>query len=71
MDQDTGRRVTYDEVLQNSIALFSAIKAYGIKKGDIIAIVSENKYDYYMPMIACVLAGAIVSFTNPAYTKGK
>lgn len=71
IDLSTDKKITFGDILKNCIQLADALKKFGIKKGDTILIISENNLQYYAPVIAGLLIGAIVNPINPAYKPSK
>jgi acyl-CoA synthetase (AMP-forming)/AMP-acid ligase II len=67
-DALTERTYTYAEVKQESYLLATALSKRGIKKGDVIAIYSNNVIEYPLVMYACSILGCILSTINPSYT---
>jgi long-chain acyl-CoA synthetase len=63
-----GREVSYGEIEDHSNALAAALIAYGIKKGDRIALLFLNCPQSFIAFFAAWKAGAIVVPLNPLYT---
>lgn len=63
--------MTYNEILQNSVQLADSLRKHGIKRRDVITIISENSLDCGIPILAGILVAAIVNPINPAYTSSK
>uniref|UniRef100_A0A182M8S1 Luciferin 4-monooxygenase n=1 Tax=Anopheles culicifacies TaxID=139723 RepID=A0A182M8S1_9DIPT len=68
VDGVTGREYTYAEVLKCSCLLAGYLKDHNIKRGDVVAIVAENRSEYPITIIALLLVGASVALFNPSYT---
>ncbi|XP_073957644.1 luciferin 4-monooxygenase-like isoform X2 [Choristoneura fumiferana] len=49
----------------------ASLAELGVKKGDIIAIVSENRSEVVIVSLAALCSGATITFINSAYTKGE
>lgn len=43
----------------------------GIRKGDTIGLISENRFEYWGVVIGAACAGAVVSPISVGYVKGK
>ncbi len=56
--------ISSDEVLQSVRALRQALKSLGVKRGDRIAILSENRYEWALSDLAAVFCGCV---TVPVY----
>ncbi|XP_022902599.1 luciferin 4-monooxygenase-like [Onthophagus taurus] len=67
VDAFSGDTLTYGELLNESIQVAIALKNHGIKKGDKIAIASENTIRYCVPLIASLYIGSILCPSNPMY----
>jgi long-chain acyl-CoA synthetase len=57
-DQDW-KRVTYQELLGNTRGIASYLIGKGIKKGDKVAIISENRFEWCATYLAISLSGAV------------
>ncbi|MGQ9569453.1 MAG: AMP-binding protein [Thermodesulfovibrionales bacterium] len=55
----TWKKITYEELLRNSKAIASYLLKMGIKKGDRIAIISENRPEWCLSYIGISLLGGI------------
>ncbi|KAL6423059.1 hypothetical protein ACFW04_010502 [Cataglyphis niger] len=69
IDGHNGNRLTGKELLERSVKFANFLQKYGIKIGDRISIVSENRIDYLIPVCATFYIGAILAPYNPAYTE--
>ncbi|RZC39587.1 4-coumarate--CoA ligase 1-like [Asbolus verrucosus] len=67
-DTTTGEEVTYGKLLKLSIKLAVELTKLGVKKGDVITIVSQNHWKYLLTIIAAFYVGAKVSLLNHDYT---
>jgi 4-coumarate--CoA ligase len=50
--------------------MVSQLKEAGIKKGDVISILSQNQWKYQLTIISGFYIGAKVNLLNPDYTPG-
>jgi long-chain acyl-CoA synthetase len=53
------KRVTYQELLENTRGIASYLIGKGIKKGDKVAIISENRFEWCATYLAISLSGAV------------
>ncbi|KAL1759440.1 hypothetical protein FB107DRAFT_205000 [Schizophyllum commune] len=59
------QRVTYEETHMQAVRLATALKrAYGVSKGDRVAIVSRNCIEYMNAFWACHMLGAVAVLVN-------
>ncbi|XP_054010236.1 luciferin 4-monooxygenase-like [Hylaeus anthracinus] len=65
----TGKKQTFKEILDISRKLAIAIDKEGLKKGDHIAICSENNTEFCIPVCAALYLGVTVCPLNPLYTE--
>uniref|UniRef100_A0A1Y9IVT1 Luciferin 4-monooxygenase n=1 Tax=Anopheles minimus TaxID=112268 RepID=A0A1Y9IVT1_9DIPT len=68
VDGVTGKEYSYAEVLKCVCQLAGYLKDHNIKRGDVVAIVAENRSEYPITIIALLVAGATVALFNPSYT---
>lgn len=61
---DGARQITYAELDERSRRLAGALVASGVKRGDRIAILSENRREYLEVFLAAARIGAIVACQN-------
>ncbi|XP_050358860.1 uncharacterized protein LOC126779078 [Nymphalis io] len=64
----TGEEQTYHELQQEAINLAISLTHLGVKKGDVIAISSENRREFWSTLIGISCTGAIATTINVAYT---
>ncbi|MDF1601606.1 AMP-binding protein [Mesorhizobium sp. YIM 152430] len=62
--QEGGRTVTYRDLDQRSTRLANHLAGFGVKRGDRIAIISENRCEYIETFIACAKLGVIAASQN-------
>lgn len=67
---DTGDKITYAKLLQEIVNIGSGLKRIGVKSGDVVALCSENRYEYLASAIGVVCCGATVTPVNVQYTTG-
>lgn len=71
IEQSSGRTISYGEALQQSLKLANSLQRFGITSNDVIAIISDNNIDYYLPVFAGLMIGAPINPLNPTYTPSK
>ncbi|XP_068618880.1 luciferin 4-monooxygenase [Battus philenor] len=68
---ETGESVSYKYILQNSVNLATALRALGLKKGDVVALSSENRFEFTVASLAVIFSGAMLSTLNVTYSPGE
>uniref|UniRef100_A0A182KEW5 Luciferin 4-monooxygenase n=1 Tax=Anopheles christyi TaxID=43041 RepID=A0A182KEW5_9DIPT len=68
VDGVTGREYSYNDVLQFALQLAAYLHDHSVQRGNVVAIVAENRYEYPVTIIALLLVGATVALFNPSYT---
>ncbi|XP_035774718.1 luciferin 4-monooxygenase-like [Anopheles albimanus] len=68
IDGVTGREHTYGELLERSLQLAAYLHDHGVGTGDVVAIVSENRVEYPITIVALFLIGSSAALFNPGYT---
>ncbi|XP_041969445.1 luciferin 4-monooxygenase isoform X2 [Aricia agestis] len=68
---ETGDSVTYHDILQKSVNVAAALQALGLKKGDVVALISENRFEFSVATLAVLFSGGILSTLNVTYTTGE
>lgn len=61
---ESGRRLTYGELGWRVVALAGWLERCGVKRGDRVAILSENRLEYLELFLAAAWTGAIVACQN-------
>ncbi|XP_063912263.1 uncharacterized protein LOC135129111 [Zophobas morio] len=64
-------QITYGKLLQLSVLLAKQLKNFGIKKNDVITIISHNHWKYLVTTLAGFYVGATVNPLNYDYTSGE
>lgn len=70
IDAETGEQVTYRTVLQNSVNLAVSLQKLGLKKGDLVALSSENRFEFTVASLAVLYCGGVLSTLNITYSPG-
>ncbi|XP_052737716.1 luciferin 4-monooxygenase-like [Bicyclus anynana] len=68
---ETGVQITFREMVQKIVNIASALTDLGVEIGDVVAIASENRLEYFVSSIAVYCCGGISTFFNNAYTKNE
>jgi long-chain acyl-CoA synthetase len=63
--------MTYGEMKGHVDALATALHNHGLRKGDVLALLLPNSFQYIMCYYACAKLGVIVSGVNPTYKPGE
>ena len=63
--------MSYDELGRHVNALAAALHNLGIRKGDVVALLLPNSFQYVISYFGCMKLGAIVSGINPTYKPGE
>lgn len=61
-------KLTFGEIYEKSVQCAISLKKIGVKKNDVVLIMSENLNNYIVAVSAVWYLGAIVNPINPAYT---
>lgn len=67
---DTGEKISYVDLAKKIVNVATALSKLGVRQGDVVAICSENRIEFYVAIIAVYYIGAVATFLNMAYTKG-
>ena len=65
---DSGRTVTYGELDEHSAALASALHGLGLRKGDVVAMLSDNAAECFEIYWACMRSGLYITPVNRSLT---
>jgi len=65
IDGATGRAISYHDLAADITSAASGLVRHGVRRGDVIALVSPNCPEFAIAFHAAVLAGAAVSPVNP------
>ncbi|XP_031357168.1 4-coumarate--CoA ligase 1-like isoform X1 [Photinus pyralis] len=67
----TGQRDTFGQLLDRCIRVTLAMRAMGLKPGDIVSLCTFNHLDSCVPQIASLFLGAVVSGVDPTLTSNE
>ncbi|XP_046974858.1 4-coumarate--CoA ligase 1-like [Vanessa cardui] len=65
----THERLTYRDIVKDAMNIAISLTRIGVKRGDIVAICSENRQEYWSAFIGTSCTGATFTATNSAYTQ--
>ncbi|XP_068622181.1 uncharacterized protein [Battus philenor] len=65
----TNETLTSGTIAQEAMNLAVSLTNLGVKKGEVIAICSENRNEFWGTVIGVACTGAVVTTINPAYGK--
>ncbi|CAK8561110.1 unnamed protein product [Lathyrus sativus] len=68
IDASTGRHFTYTQLWRSVEAVTSSLSNMGIKKGDVILVLSPNSIYFPVVCLAVMSLGSIITTTNPLNT---
>lgn len=63
----TKRSIKYDEIIEKSVMCAVALKKLGVKKNDVVLIMSENCFEFLYTVLGTWYIGAVVNPINPMY----
>ena len=66
-----GEALTNKDILYASVKLAKALELQGVKVGDNVSLISENRSNWFIPVCASLYLGAVVAPINPSYAEGK
>jgi len=69
IDASTGRHFTYKQLWRAVDAVTSSLSNMGIKKGDVILLLSPNSIYFPVVCLSVMSLGAIITTTNPLNTR--
>ncbi|XP_017783095.1 PREDICTED: 4-coumarate--CoA ligase 1-like isoform X2 [Nicrophorus vespilloides] len=67
INKDNNEKISYRELFVASLKTACKLKDLGIKEGDVVGIVSDNRLEYIVPVLACFYLRAIIHPTNSSY----
>ena len=71
IDGTTRKSYTYHDVISRSERLAAGLQRFGVKPGDVIAMVTSNNIDFLGTFYASTLINAVFLSVNPLFTQGK
>ncbi|KAL0859175.1 hypothetical protein ABMA27_010999 [Loxostege sticticalis] len=67
----TNESITYGQTAQQAMNFSVSLTHMGVRKGDVVAICSENRFEFWGVIIGGACAGAVLTTVNPGYTEGE
>lgn len=67
----TDERLTYGDIAQQAMNLAVSLTRMGIRKGDTIALMSENRQEFWGAVVGVACAGAVLTTISTGYVKGE
>ncbi|XP_044728018.1 4-coumarate--CoA ligase 1-like [Chrysoperla carnea] len=68
IDSETEEVLTNQKLVQNVLQNIYVLQKLNLKAGDIICILSENRLEYFVPLIASLCLGITIATINPSLT---
>lgn len=68
---DDGRQYTFAEIRDLSVRCAKWLVEHNVKPGDIISVFSYNQSELFVPLLACLFAGAIFAPISYGITTSK
>lgn len=68
---ETEESITYRNILQSSVNLAAKLRQLGVKKGDVVTLSAENRFEFISAALAVTYCGAVLSTLNITYSPGK
>lgn len=65
---ETGESLTAVELIEKSIEIAKALTAAGIKQGDVVSIISENRFEFVFVMFGTILLNCKLAPINNSYS---
>jgi len=66
-----GTWMTYGEMARHVDAMATALHNHGFRKGDVLALLLPNSFQYIICYYACAKLGVVVTGINPTYKPGE
>lgn len=67
----TGEEITAKQVLSRSVEMSKALLRAGIKPGDIVSIISENRFEFAYAYFGTIFLNCAVAPLNPTYSEAE
>ncbi|XP_075982662.1 luciferin 4-monooxygenase-like [Anticarsia gemmatalis] len=71
INAETEESVTYRQILQLSVNLAVSLQKLGLKKGDLVGLSSENRFEFAVAALAVIYCGGVLSTLNITYSPGE
>ncbi|CAH1637783.1 unnamed protein product [Spodoptera littoralis] len=66
---DTNQQITFKQILQETVNVATGLTRLGVKRGDVVALCSENRDEFMPTALAVVCCGATITTYNLLYSK--
>ncbi|KAG6445161.1 4-coumarate--CoA ligase 1 [Manduca sexta] len=67
----TDEFLTFGDILQQAMNFSISLARMGVRKGDVIALCSENREEFWGAVIGVICSGAVLSTVSTAYVEGE
>ncbi|CAB3245734.1 unnamed protein product [Arctia plantaginis] len=71
VNAETEESVTYNQILQHSVNVAVSLQKLGLRKGDLVGLSSENRFEFVAAALAVIYCGGILSTLNITYSPGE
>ncbi len=65
----TGKEISASELLNKSIEIAKALTVHGVKQGDVVAIISENRFEFVYALMGTIFLNCTLAPLNHTYSK--
>ncbi|XP_013183419.1 uncharacterized protein LOC106129399 isoform X2 [Amyelois transitella] len=65
---ETGQEITYQQLLKEVVNIGTGLKKIGVKRGDVVGLCSENRFEYLAAAVGIICCGAAATTINVQYT---
>lgn len=65
----TGKEMSARELLNKSIEISKALAAHGIRQGDVVSIISENRFEFVYALFGTIFLNCTLAPLNHTYSK--
>ncbi|XP_021186405.3 uncharacterized protein LOC110373457 [Helicoverpa armigera] len=66
---DTNQKIFFRQILQETVNVATGLKRLGVRRGDVVALCSENIDEFLFAALATICCGATLTTYNVMYTK--
>lgn len=65
----TGKEISARVLLNNGIQIAKALTAHGIRRGDVVSIISENRFEFVYALLGTIFLNCTLAPLNHTYSK--
>lgn len=65
----TGKTISARELLNNSIQIAKSLRVHGIRQGDVVSIISENRFEFIYALFGTIFLNCTLAPLNHTYSK--